>query len=251
MKIIENNLVVSIEKVIPNNYNPKLDYKESEELKREYEKIKKSLKVHGQVDPILIRENEDGKLEIVNGFHRWTAMKELGFKEIEVKNLGKISRNEAIKIALSTEETRIPLDVIEVAQLIKGLKEIGEDLKDLPYTLEEIKDKMELLEFDWKKFTGEEIDVVEVPEGDVRSFEVPKSKLKEIEDFVSKKKVENREGIKEEEKKIRLLGTTKIRVTELQAEVIWKAFNKLKKETNIDIMGRVLELICADYLGGK
>lgn len=150
MNITQNNSVIPIGNVKPNDYNPKPDYNETEELKTEYEKIKKSLKVHGQIDPILVRET-DKELEIINGFHRWVAMKELGFKEIEIKNLGKISREDAIAKALSTENLKIPLDVIEIAKLVKDLKEMGTDLNKLPYSLEEIDAKIDMLDFDSDK----------------------------------------------------------------------------------------------------
>jgi len=163
MQIVENNLKVDINGLVPNDYNPKPDYNETEELKKEYEKIKDSIRIHGQVDPILVRQLEDvDKYEIVNGFHRWTAMKELDFKEVEVKNLGVISREQAIKMALSTEDTKIPLDIIEVAQLVKHLKEIGDDMMGLPYSLEEMEQKIELLGFDWDSLEPKEESDIEV-----------------------------------------------------------------------------------------
>jgi len=155
MKIIENNFVVAIDKVKPNGYNPKPDYNSTDELKAEFEKIKNSIRVHGQIDPIQVRELGKGMYEIVNGYHRWVAMKELGFKEIEIKNLGKMSRAEAIKKSLSFEELKIPLDIIESAKLIKELKDAEEDLSGLPYTEEEISNKIALLNFDWNDFERE------------------------------------------------------------------------------------------------
>ena len=56
-------------------------------LKKEFERIKKSLQEHGQMDPIIVREIEDNKYEIINGYHRWNAMKDLGYYECEIKNL--------------------------------------------------------------------------------------------------------------------------------------------------------------------
>lgn len=171
-KIIQNNSIIDIDKVKPNDYNPKPDYTQSEELKIEFEKIKNSLKYHGQIDPILVRESDKkGEYEIINGYHRWLAMKELGFKQIEIKNLGKIDRIEAIKKALSTEELRIPLDVIEVAELVKKVKESEEGLKGLPYLEKEITEKIDLLDFDWKSFEREIVDVVEEDEKEVARLE--------------------------------------------------------------------------------
>ena len=147
--IIEGNLVINIDKVKPNDYNPKQDFREDVELSREYEKIKDSLKYYGQIDAIKVRELDDGSYEIVNGYHRWTAMKELGFDKVEIKNYGKVTREEAIKMAVVTEDTRIPLDTLEVAELLKVLKEIGDSMAGLPYTMEEMDKKIALLTFDW------------------------------------------------------------------------------------------------------
>lgn len=194
MKIIENNLIVDINKVVPNDYNPKLNYEDIPEFQAQYEKIKESLRYHGQIDPVLIREIENGLYEIINGFHRWKAMKELKFEKVEIKNLGKISRQEAIKKALSTEEPRIPLDVIETAKLLKEIKESEAGLEGLPYLEQEIKEKIELLEFDWNTFENEE-DIEKMP--DTQKFNIiVTTEQKEIIDKAMKQVMDN-EGCKE------------------------------------------------------
>jgi len=169
MKIIENNFVVAIDKVKPNGYNPKPDYNSTDELKAEFEKIKNSIRVHGQIDPIQVRELGKGMYEIVNGYHRWVAMKELGFKEIEIKNLGKMSRVKAIMKALSFEVLKIPLDIIESAKLAKEVRDSEEDLSGLPYTPEELENKIRLLEFDWDNF--KEIDLLEEGSKEIKKLE--------------------------------------------------------------------------------
>jgi len=192
MKILENNLKVPIDKIKPNKYNPKPDYNESEELKVEFGKIKNSLKVHGQVDPLQVREVED-YYELVNGYHRLKAMQELGFKEAEVKNFGKISEEEAIKIALSMEELRIPLDIIETAKLIKRIKESETGLEGLPYLEEEIKQKIELLEFDWSQFEGERDTLAP----DVRTLSIVVTEEQREVIMRAIKKVMDEDGVKE------------------------------------------------------
>ena len=210
MKIIENNRKVPIGEVRANKYNPKPDYSTSEELKAEFERIKTSLRIHGQIDPILVRtEKKVTGWEIVNGFHRWMAMKDLGFTEIEIKDLGEISRADAIKKALSTEEPRIPLDVIEVAKLIKEIKESEEGLEGLPYLEKEITEKLALLEFDFNQFGNPS---------------------------------EGNEAVKTE--------ALTIIVTTAQREIIMKAMKKIMDENPQVQQGRALELICADYLAG-
>lgn len=160
MNINTNNLIVKLDLVQANEYNPKLNFRENEHNLIEYEKVKNSLKKFGQVEPILVRELENGKYEIVNGFHRYEAMKELGSQEIEVKNLGKIDFDTAVAIALQTEDTKVPIDNIELAGLMKEL--ITEDkntdywAKLLPYTAEIIQSKIDLIDFDFNQFDERE-----------------------------------------------------------------------------------------------
>lgn len=85
--ITENNQIVDINLLSPNKYNPKLDYNSTPELQREFERIKKSLIDHGQIDPVIVRKIENG-YEIIDGFHRYCAMKELGWTKCEIKDLG-------------------------------------------------------------------------------------------------------------------------------------------------------------------
>lgn len=144
--IHQDNIIVPMKKVVPNNYNPKPDYKANPKLLAEFDKIKKSLREHGQMDPIQVREVDGDKYEIINGYHRFLAMQEEGFKDIEVKNLGKITRGEAIAKTLTFEELKIPLDYIEVAKL---LQEPDVPFDMLPYTQEEVDDKISLLNFDF------------------------------------------------------------------------------------------------------
>lgn len=153
-KIIENNQIVDIDLVIPNNYNPKPDYNSTEELQLEFQKIKDSVEYHGQMDPLIVRE-VNGKYELINGYHRWQAMKDLGFTKVEIKNLGVISKNEAIKKTLSFEELKIDLDTVETAKLVKALKGDQDSLKGLPYFTDEIEDKLKMLDFNWKDYDGE------------------------------------------------------------------------------------------------
>ena len=159
MDINTNNLVVKIDLVQPNKYNPKLNFRENEHNLIEYEKIKNSLEKFGQVEPILVREIEGGKYEIVNGFHRYKAMKELESQEIEIKNLGKIDFDTAVAIALQTEDTKIPIDNIELSSLMKQLVTEDKDIeywaKLLPYDAEIIQSKIDLIDFDFEQFNND------------------------------------------------------------------------------------------------
>lgn len=155
-KIVTNNLVVPIEQVHPNDYNPKVNYDKTPELKAQFEKILNSLKYHGQGDPIKVRETKKGKYEIMDGYHRYQAMKKLGYKEIEIKNFGPLTREEAIKITLTMEETGVDIDPIMRAQLLKDFKELGHDISGLPYTIEEIDAHIQILNYDFSHANDKE-----------------------------------------------------------------------------------------------
>ena len=195
-RIIENNLVVRIDQVKPNDFNPKPDFTQSEELKTEFEKLKESLRIHGQADPIQVREVEgDIPYEIINGEHRWLAMKELGFEKIEVKNLGKLTREEAIKHLLSFEELRIPLDVIEVAKILQNFKNSNVTIEGLPYLQQEIDDKIALLEFNFGQYDNKPPTLGNLPI--TFSFICTQDQLKIIRQAIDKCKEEAQQDISE------------------------------------------------------
>jgi len=154
-----NNLVVDIDCVTPNEYNPKVHYEEDEHNFHEYEKIKESIQKVGQIQPILVREIGKDRYEIINGFHRWSAMKELGFSQVEIKNLGKLTFDEALSRALLTEDTKVPIDKVELGKLFKEIVTIEKPIEYwadlLPYTPDLIKQQVELLDFDPDMYESE------------------------------------------------------------------------------------------------
>ncbi len=157
-----DNRVVPISKVRPNAWNPKLAYDTNDEGKKQFARIKKSLARHGQVDPILVRQA--GRFfEIVNGYHRYRAALELGWKEIEVKNLGMVPDAYAKALAIATEDSHVALDQIAVAKLVKEILELDpQALEDLSYDEEDAAALQKLLDFDWDKMQkeaeGDELD---------------------------------------------------------------------------------------------
>jgi ParB/RepB/Spo0J family partition protein len=171
--ITENNQIVGIEKLSPNKYNPKLDYNLTTELKSEFERIKNSLKAHGQIDPIVVRETETkDNYEIIDGYHRWSAMKELGYTQCEIKNLGQVSLTQAIAKTLSLERTKISIDAVLEAQLLKDYREAAGEASDLPYTEEELAKRLELAEFSFDNFN--EVDLVEANNKEIETMEKAK-----------------------------------------------------------------------------
>ena len=152
---------VKVGELISNNYNPKKGL-DGPVTKRQFEDLKMSL-AHGYVQSIVVRENEDQHYEIVDGYHRYLALKEMGVEEIPVTNLGKMAREEAIKWTLRVEKIKVPLDEIMTAERLQELSKIF-DIKalalELPYTVEEMTDRIKLLEFDFDALQRENTDAM-------------------------------------------------------------------------------------------
>lgn len=138
-------LLVQIEKVRPNTWNPKASNTE------EYEKIKEGIRLKGLLLPVVVREN-DG-YEIIDGEQRWTACNELGFKDVAVYNLGKISDKESKELTIWFQQ-QVPFYEIELASLVKKMVEEYGKL-DLPFTDEQISNYIKLDEFSFDEYNKE------------------------------------------------------------------------------------------------
>ena len=143
----ENIKKVPIGLIHPNGYNPKAV--ES----KEYYDVLESLKQNGLMSFIFVREVDgiDG-FEIVDGEHRYLAAKELGYSEMYVYNLGRISEEEAKALTLWFE-VQVPFDNVELAPIVVELTKL--DIK-LPYTEEQIEKFSELQKFDFEDYDEDE-----------------------------------------------------------------------------------------------
>ena len=121
-KIIGKDEVVDISKVKPNTWNPKESIEENNENKTKYEQIKREIEKKGLFEAITVRETAKG-FEILDGYHRYTACKELGFKEIRINNLGEIDDKLARAITLIKEQKKIPISELKVAEVVGWFKE--------------------------------------------------------------------------------------------------------------------------------
>ena len=148
-----NIQIVEIDKVRPNDWNPKL------ENTPEYQKIVESIEVNGFKQPIIVREVEDG-YEICDGCQRWTAAKQLGFDKIYIYNLGNIPEEEAKSITIWMEQ-QVPFDEMELAPIVAELS----DLKiQTPYSEDEVEDFVNMLNFDFVGDGKETLSVKCTPE---------------------------------------------------------------------------------------
>jgi ParB-like chromosome segregation protein Spo0J len=162
--------LVSISKLEPNEWNP------NEQSDFIYLREKRSIEKFGFVMPVLVREVGD-KLEILDGEHRYRAMREIHAEGIDifttpekdhkipkgkiaVKNLGVVSDAAAKQLTILMNELHGEADTIKKADLIKGLADEMDfaDLAELlPYPEDELKNLIELADFDWEDYkSGDE-----------------------------------------------------------------------------------------------
>jgi len=135
------------------------------QLTNEAVKLTENIRRNGQVENIIIRQLGD-KFEVVNGNHRLDSFRELKIKEVMCYNFGEITQEQAMRIAIETNETRFKSNTIKLAETIKQLTEQFnmDDLSTtMPYSVTEIEEMSALLDFDWEQFENTE-DLTETTE---------------------------------------------------------------------------------------
>ena len=217
--------IVKVDEVRPNDWNPNV---QSPFI---YEKEKTSIRKFGFVLPVIVRETDDGALEVIDGEHRLNAVKELqaeGVKiyttpqketllpkgYINVKNMGKIGEETAKQLTVLMNELTGEADTLKLADLMKDLSDsVGMDhlVEIMPFTQVELENFIKLPDFDFSQFEGEP---------------------------------DEADGDK--------WVTLKYRLTQEQANIVQSAIERLVKEVPIEgknVQARALEMIAADSLG--
>ena len=140
-------LKVPIDKVEPNDYNPK------EKNTKEYKNVVESIRRNGFKQPIFVREEKgNDNYIIVDGEQRWTAANELGYKDIYIYNLGNISEEEAKALTIWFE-VQVPFSEVELAPIVVELNKL--DIQ-LPYTDEQIITFEKMTQFDFDSAYNED-----------------------------------------------------------------------------------------------
>lgn len=108
---------VEIDSITPNPDQPRTNFK-----KDEIEELSHSIKKEGLIQPILVRETDDGQYQIIAGERRWQASKLAGIKKvpIQVKN---VDDDKALELALIENIQRSDLNPIEEAYGYRRLME--------------------------------------------------------------------------------------------------------------------------------
>ena len=108
-------ITVPLKNISPNKWNP--NYMDS----NQFNALKESVKDFKEVlegDRIIVREIEEGQYEVIDGEHRYTALKQLKAENAPVYNLGKIQDSKAKLINLTlnnygTEDFNRKIDLIQ------------------------------------------------------------------------------------------------------------------------------------------
>jgi ParB family transcriptional regulator, chromosome partitioning protein len=109
---------IPIDAIVPNRFQPRTVFDDEK-----IEELARTIHTHGIIQPIVVREFEDKKFEIIAGERRWRAMKKLGWDEVPaiIKNL---NDTETASMALIENLQREELSPIEEAIAYEKLLEL-------------------------------------------------------------------------------------------------------------------------------
>jgi ParB/RepB/Spo0J family partition protein len=155
-----NVQMVALKKITPNPWNP------NRQTDFIFEKECHSIRTHGFIDPILVREipplvipGDDGSkrvhpatYEIIDGEHRYRAALQLELDKIPVNNLGVVDDATAKQLTIIMNETRGEARRDKMADLLQGLKldvPVEELYANLPYQPAELDSFLNTATIDW------------------------------------------------------------------------------------------------------
>lgn len=109
---------IAISQIVPNRFQPRTIFVEDK-----IDELAQTIRTHGMIQPIVVRECEDGKFEIIAGERRWRAAQKLGWTDIPaiIKNL---NDTETASVALIENLQREELTPIEEAMAYARLLEL-------------------------------------------------------------------------------------------------------------------------------
>lgn len=117
---------IDVDRILPNSHQPRKHFDEES-----LNELAESIRVHGVVQPIVVRPLEDGFFQLIAGERRWRASQRAGLSRIPavVRDAGEHS---ALEIALIENLQREDLNPIEEAQAYERL------IADFGLTQEEV-----------------------------------------------------------------------------------------------------------------
>lgn len=111
------NMSLRISEIEPNAEQPRKDFDEEALME-----LADSIRIHGVIQPLLVRPLDNGRYQLVAGERRWRASRMAGLLEVPVV-IRDLSDHEAMEIALIENLQRQDLNVIEEALGYRQLME--------------------------------------------------------------------------------------------------------------------------------
>jgi ParB-like chromosome segregation protein Spo0J len=124
----QSQIIADPSSLVPNPWNSNVVSPDNEA------KLEESIKRFGMFKPIVVRELDDGSLQIIGGEHRAAAATRLGLKKVPAINLGRISDEKAKEISVVDNGRYGADNALQLAELLDGLGNVEELSSFMPYT---------------------------------------------------------------------------------------------------------------------
>ncbi|WP_031263841.1 site-specific DNA-methyltransferase, partial [Sporolactobacillus laevolacticus] len=155
---------ILVSKINPAPYNPRVDLQPSNP---EYQKLERSIKEFGYVDPLIWNERTGN---LVGGHQRFKILKESGQMEIEVSvvNLD-LDKEKALNLALNKisgdwDNSKLSAVLQDLTETDIGIDLTGFDKEELDELIEQLENQMSVKIEDDEFYVEEEIAAIEEPE---------------------------------------------------------------------------------------
>lgn len=114
-------LEIAIDQVRPNPFQPRQAF-DAEGL----EELQESIRLHGILQPVVVRRRADNSYELIAGERRWRAARAAGLSAIPALVRSDVSDGELLEIALVENVQRRDLDALEKARgYARMMQELG------------------------------------------------------------------------------------------------------------------------------
>ncbi|MGM7637462.1 nucleoid occlusion protein [Bacillus sp. Hm123] len=114
----ENIKKIPVSEIVPNRFQPRTIFDD-----QKIEELARTIHIHGIIQPIVVREMEDGRYELIAGERRWRAVQTLNWEEVPAI-INNMDDKETASVALIENLQREELSAIEEALAYAKLLEL-------------------------------------------------------------------------------------------------------------------------------